>query len=166
MTDEMPTRFPGYFATVDGRIISLKWGRRRELRLGTSSPYGHKTFTVCIDGIASSHSAHRAIWEAFYGAIPDGMEIDHIDRDPTNNALTNLRLATRQQNARNNSGHRRRKSGHSGVTFHKRIGKWQAVIRMDNKLKHLGYYATESEATSVRLNAEQQLYGEYAPRWT
>lgn len=29
-----------------------------------------------------------------YGAIPEGLTIDHIDRDRSNNRLDNLRLAT------------------------------------------------------------------------
>ena len=36
-----------------------------------------------------------------YGPIPDGMEIDHIDRDPSNNRLSNLRLGTHSENNQN-----------------------------------------------------------------
>lgn len=45
--------------------------------------------------------AHRVIYELIHGSIPDGMLIDHIDQDPTNNHPDNLRLATHSQNACN-----------------------------------------------------------------
>ena len=41
------------------------------------------------------------MWEVFYGKIPEGYEIDHIDRNPSNNALNNLRLVTPSENAKN-----------------------------------------------------------------
>ena len=166
MIDERPTRFIGYMATADGKIISLKGRGRREMKPGTASPYGHKIVCVCVDGKSSSHSMHRMIWEAFYGTIPEGMEIDHIDRNPSNNAIANLRLATREQNARNNSGHANSKSKHSGVSFHKRLGRWQASIRVKRKLVHLGYFDTEDQAAAKRRQVEQSTFGEFAPQWT
>jgi hypothetical protein len=106
------------------------------------------------------------IWEAFNGPIPDGMEIDHKDRNPSNNKLSNLRLATREQNARNNSGHRNSRSKHSGVCFHQRLNRWQAYIRVKRKLVHLGYFETEDQAAARRLQVEKSTFGEFAPQWT
>lgn len=52
---------------------------------------------------------HRIIWEMHYGTIPDHLTIDHIDRDRSNNRLSNLRLvdvylqnSNRDSNLRNN----------------------------------------------------------------
>lgn len=42
--------------------------------------------------------AHRVVWEAAHGPIPDGMQIDHLDANAGNNALSNLDLVTPQQN--------------------------------------------------------------------
>ena len=41
---------------------------------------------------------HRFIWFYCYGLIPKNMEIDHIDRNVSNNSIYNLRLVTRSQN--------------------------------------------------------------------
>lgn len=42
--------------------------------------------------------AHRVVWEAAHGPIPQGMQIDHLDANAGNNALSNLDLVTPQQN--------------------------------------------------------------------
>lgn len=47
------------------------------------------------------HSLHRAVWEYHNGKIPDGLTIDHIDRNKDNNEIDNLRLATYSENIRN-----------------------------------------------------------------
>ncbi len=59
---------------------------------------------------------NRYIWELHNGKIPEGMLIDHIDRNPLNNQLSNLRLATPRENNRNKSKHKDNTSGFRGVT--------------------------------------------------
>lgn len=44
------------------------------------------------------HSLHRAVWEYHYGIIPNGMVIDHIDRNTDNNQIENLRCVTQGEN--------------------------------------------------------------------
>lgn len=46
---------------------------------------------------------HRIVWMLHFGEIPDGQEIDHIDRNKYNNDITNLRLADRYTNNQNRS---------------------------------------------------------------
>ena len=59
-------------------------------------------------GIATKiYHVHRLVVETFIGEIPDGMEVDHIDRDRSNNALNNLRIVTSSINHRNTSAHDR-----------------------------------------------------------
>jgi len=44
------------------------------------------------DGIRKCFSIHRLVWLAFFGEIPKGFEVDHIDRDRANNHSDNLRV--------------------------------------------------------------------------
>lgn len=45
----------------------------------------------------------------------------------------------------------------TGVSFDakRRIKKYKAIIKIDGKTKHLGYYRTEEEAHQAYLNAKQ-----------
>jgi len=54
---------------------------------------------------------HRMIWVMHNGSIPSGMVIDHIDINPTNNSINNLRCVTRSENSINTLGHTYKKSG-------------------------------------------------------
>lgn len=58
---------------------------------------------------------HRVIWQLFNGSIPKGYIIDHIDRDKTNNKISNLRLATTKTNGQNCKKQSNNTSGITGV---------------------------------------------------
>jgi len=65
---------------------------------------------------------------------------DHRDRNGLNNTRANLRAATNSQNMANRNIQKNNTSGFKGVSWHKRIGKWQSTIRIDGKLRSLGYF--------------------------
>lgn len=52
------------------------------------------------DDNSKKHSikAHRLFWIAVNGDIPDGLEINHINEDKTDNSLTNLNLLSKKDN--------------------------------------------------------------------
>lgn len=52
----------------------------------------------CIDGKQREFMWHRVIYTYFYGTIPEGMQINHINEDKTDNRLCNLELVTPSQN--------------------------------------------------------------------
>ena len=55
--------------------------------------------------------AHAIVWELHNGAIPDGLEVDHIDGNHSNNLIENLRLATRELQAFNRGVRADKRSG-------------------------------------------------------
>lgn len=65
---------------------------------------GQKSGYMFFDGIKhptdgyKTINAHRLVWTWFNGEIPEGCVIDHIDHDPSNNSLSNLRLRTYEDN--------------------------------------------------------------------
>ena len=50
---------------------------------------------------------HRLVAEAFIGPIPEGYEVDHINRCRSDNRVDNLRIVTRSKNQRNTAQHDR-----------------------------------------------------------
>ena len=84
---------------------------------------------------------------------PDGVIIDHINRDRTDNRKNNLRYCSHSQNNMN-AGKKKARNGlpqskYRGVSWSSRINKWQVVVRIDGKLKHLGSYVSELDAAAV-----------------
>lgn len=88
-------------------------------------------------------------------------QIDHIDRNPSNNYEANLREATKSQNAMNCKKHSNNTSGVTGVDWHKRSQKWRARISIDGKLIHLGLFKHKKDAIMARRKAEIKYFGEY-----
>lgn len=114
---------------------------------------------VSVDG--RLYRAHRLIWLYVYGRWP-GTDIDHIDGDPQNNRLTNLREATVSQNQANARRRANNTSGFKGVNFHKRGRKWQARIRVNGKSLYLGFFDSREAAHAAYVAAARELFGEFA----
>ena len=104
--------------------------------------------------------AHRVAWLMTYGEIPENWEVDHIDRNPSNNRISNLRLVTSEGNSRNTSARKNASSIYKGVYWSKARSKWVSQFNCKDFRKHLGYFDDEYEAYLARLAAEQAYYGE------
>lgn len=100
---------------------------------------------------------HRYIYTLVYGDIPDNMIIDHKDRDPLNNTIDNLRLATHSQNAQNRSIGNNNKTGVLNVF----IEEDKYIVKV-NGTKY-GRYDTLEEAKEVARKVSIELYGEFSP---
>jgi len=99
---------------------------------------------------------HRVIWLWHYGYFPEH-GLDHIDRDPSNNRIGNLREATQVCNSRNTGNFSHNTSGVKGVWWHRQISKWVAEIIWNQRKLSFGCHTDFSEAVAHRLAAEQCL---------
>lgn len=98
---------------------------------------------------------HRIAWFLHYGEWPQN-SIDHIDGNPSNNKINNLRDVTRAENAKNLRHKANNRSGRMGVWFSKPLKKWIAEISVNGKRHHIGTFADFSEAVEARSAAERR----------
>ena len=61
--------------------------------------------------------------------------------------VNNLEIVTNRVNS--NRKHLKSTSKYTGVSWHKNEKKWQVMFRIDNKLKHFGYFENEIDAKNV-----------------
>lgn len=83
------------------------------------------------------------------------MQIDHIDHNPLNNRIENLRLVSHHENQKNLKLAKNNKTGASGVFWEKRSKRFKAVIRLDGKDRYLGSFKTIEEAAFARKCGEE-----------
>lgn len=104
------------------------------------------------------YRAHRLAWLYVFGEMP-AKEIDHINGNPTDNRITNLREATPIENKWN----RRvvNKIGFKGV---QRVhpNSYMATITIHKKRTYLGCFKTPEEAHAVYSSAAKQHFGAFA----
>lgn len=142
-----------------GNFVWLK-AKRRVLvgrRAGTPSvPNGHLNIGVQGQRIG----AHRLAWAFHTGQFPKG-EIDHIDGNPQNNAIGNLRDVTHAQNMLNLRTYKNNTSGFKGVSLHRQSGLWCARIKAEGKYHSLGLHRTPEAASDAYAAASARFHGEY-----
>lgn len=85
------------------------------------------------------------------GKPPKGLVTDHINRNPLDNRIENLRFVTQSENMINRDMDGRNKSGYIGVYWHTRQKKWCAKIRRNYRDIHVGYYSSPEDANTARI---------------
>lgn len=86
-----------YYMTKDGKVLNIS--KKIELKLEKIGNYLRFSGAYNLKG--KHFLVHRAVWEAFNGPIPEKYDIDHIDGNPLNNCLDNLRAVTHSENLKN-----------------------------------------------------------------
>lgn len=104
--------------------------------------------------------AHRLAWLYVYGSEPKG-RIDHINGDPADNRICNLREATARQNSWNKKKMKTNTSGFVGVHLSKPSGRWYAQCGIGGKNKHLGYFDTPEAASDAYQKFAKAQRGEF-----
>ena len=121
--------------------------RATEKQAGTKRADGY--IKIGFDGRQTY--AHRLAWLYVHGVLPTC--IDHIDRNPSNNRIANLRAVSCSGNQHNRVKQRNNTSGYKGVIYFRRTGRWRANIYVNDVNHYLGYFATAEEANAAYQNA-------------
>jgi hypothetical protein len=120
---------------------------------GCADKYGY--IVIRIDG--TLYKAHRLAWLYEYGVFP-AKNIDHINQNPDDNRIANLREVDQHQNNQNRRVQRNSRSGITGVSWNTPHGRWQARIWVRGQCIGLGMHETKEAATLARAVAERELY--------
>lgn len=107
----------------------------------------------------SSRKLHKMPLHRFL--LGTDKQVDHINRNPRDNRLVNLRQCTTLENNLNRGVRKDSKTGYKGVTKSK--GKYRARIQLNGKRITIGYYETAEEAAEKYQEMARKYFGEYAP---
>lgn len=140
----------GKVALIDAedaeRVNQFEWKVRRS----RSTYYGYRP--IYANGKQSAVQLHRFILNA-----PDGVEVDHKNRNGLDCRKANLRLVTPSLNRQNSPP--RNSTGLKGVYRDKRSGKYRASITIQYKDFYLGAFETALEAGMAYDKKAKELYG-------
>lgn len=104
------------------------------------------------DPWGNRNSLHRLVMHKY----DNDLEVDHINNNPLDNRLQNLRVVSHLDNTHNFA------IVPEGVRWHEQTGKWLADITEQNNHVHLGLYTIRAEAVYARNYAEQTLRRTFA----
>jgi hypothetical protein len=124
----------GKVAVIDDedyeRVAALKWTYG-------GGGYAHRRGNVYL---------HRFI----LGEVPDGMVVDHINRDKLDNRRANLRITTQSVNVFNTPLRKDNKSGVKGICWNKQYRRWQVEAKLNKERFPLGYFVDLKDAIAAR----------------
>ena len=137
----------------------------RKISTNSRLKIGDKVGTIAKNGYVRTsingklYLVHRLIFLMEYGYLPN--DIDHIDRNPSNNNIENLRPATRTQN-QYNSTRKRTKNNLKNVYWVPRLNKWVVRLNINGKPRHIGVFNDLDFADFVAQEARAKYHKEFA----
>jgi len=144
------------FYYKDGQLIWKLWNNKinRVGRIaGCNKNTRYRKIYIKIGSVSGTYLAHRLIWIYHNSDIPDGLFIDHINMNKTDNRIENLQLISDAENKRKQKLRTDNKSGHVGVFWCKQFNKWNANI-YHGRYINLGYFKNKKDAIKARKEAD------------
>ena len=161
MTDKEFARYVRKVLTYDPFTGKFHWRVRRSAKLAGSLAGSIHAEGYCYISVDRRRLlAHRLAWLYIYNCFPKN-EIDHINSNPSDNRLENLREATSAENKANSRLRKNNTTGYKGVSFIKSRRRWVAQIAFNKSYRHLGYFNNPRSAYRAYCQAAKDTFGEF-----
>ncbi len=130
---------------------------------GRPDKHGHIYIGIAYRRLYETRNfpAHRLAWAHYYGEWPV-CDLDHKNRNPADNRIDNLRLATATLNLGNARQRKDNTSGVRGVYWDKKSRRWSAFITINRKVVNLGRFPNKAAAIHARQTLARHIFGEFA----
>ncbi|MCZ6898266.1 MAG: HNH endonuclease signature motif containing protein [Betaproteobacteria bacterium] len=147
-----------HYDSNTGVFTWLKWkkGCRKNCIAGYVDTRGY--VKICINQ-SKPYKAHRLAWLYVYGEWPD--IVDHMNRNPSDNRLCNLRNVSHSGNQKNTKLRIDNSTGIPGVGWDKTRNKWMVRIHSKGQIIAQLRFSDFFEAVCFRKSKEIDL--EYHP---
>jgi hypothetical protein len=120
--------------------------------------YGYREVCLTNEDGPKFKTIHRLVYENFALDWNPNLQIDHIDRNPNNNCIGNLRMATHQQQQYNRGLLKNNKLGEKNICFRKE----RFVVRLMKGGKRLQRcFKTLEEAKLFYETNARETHGEF-----
>jgi len=147
--------YPNYIINDNGVIIS----RYTNEEMKTEIIKGGYHRIHLSNGKPKHILVHRLVYQHFGKNWNPELSVDHIDGNVNNNHISNLRMATQQEQNFNTKVYKSNKLGVKGV--HKVGNRYRAKIRINDKPFNIGYFKTIEEASNAYQIKAKELHGEF-----
>jgi hypothetical protein len=162
LTQEMVREMFDY--REDGKLIrrhAIMGNGNYAGRVVGTTPKGTRSSRYSVTKIHGQHwCVHKLIYLYHHGVVPS--QLDHINRDTSDNRIENLRPANSSQNSCNRKLFSNNTSGCKGVSWIKESQKWLAHVSINNKTIRLGKFDDLELAELVAIEARDLFHGKYA----
>ena len=152
--------YPNYKISNNGKVINRKTGMEITPQMTCS---GYYYFQVNKNRIRHNLYIHKLLGEYFIPNPDNKTIVDHIDRNRSNNQMSNLRWANKSENSINCKTRNDNTSGCKGVCYNKRANMWLARITKNNRTINIGYFKNFEDAIIARNNKEIEVFGSFIP---
>jgi len=152
--------YPEYMISSNGRVVSLKHGKVRLLKLQPNT-MGRLHFVVSVGNRVKTIPASTMVARVFIGPKPDGLLVLHRDDVKTNNRASNLYYGNQSQNLRDcirNGNHRPPVGSRNGMAKldEEKVSRIRSEIREETLRIDVGH---ERNGLSQVLSGVAQRYG-------
>lgn len=148
----------GFFTKVDDedyeRLAVHRW--QAHPRCGYPNKIG------VTRGLKKDHKSLTITMAREIVNAPNGKYVDHINGDTLDNRKCNLRICSNAENVRNRGSNKNNTSGYKGVNLEKKNGRWTTRIQVNQKMIHIGCFATKEDAAVAYDKAAIKYFGEFA----